>query len=932
MTSPEILIPDSLDSRLHQMSIILSTSQKEEVQKLQPVVILESAQMAPSTSALSSNLLKLLIGQGFSVVKSTLATMPEPADTFFISLIDIDAPLLDHLCEEEFSSLRTLTTKSAGVLWMTHGGLKSGDSLPSHASLVGLFRTIRAEAPHLRLFTLDLSSTIDLCSKVPSDLILRLFNTSFSAQDDPVVDYEYAESDGKLFIPRLVQDETMNTSLVNRTELPTPEMAPLFQPGRPLKMVVGELGLLDTMRFVDRPEMQGPLPADCIDVQILATGLNFVDIMAALGYIPSPSLGAEYSGVVTAVGSAVPEEECHVGQIVVGSAECCIASNVRVHWKMVNEVPKGIAPEAAATCLIAYSTAYFALYDNGRLKPTDTILIHYAAGGLGQAAIQLAQHIGATIYCTVGSLEKKNLIMQQYGIPENQIFNSRDMTFKQGIMRETKGRGVDVILNSTFGEMLRETWNCLADHGIMVEVGKRDILSNNSLEMAPFIRGCTFSALNLAQYTEDSEPHRLRNYQAVVKKVFKLLGDGVITTPYPLQVMDVTEAEEAFRALQSGRFSGKTVLMMNQSAIVPVLPKKKEPLELDPDATYLLAGGLGGIGRSLSNLLENHGAKHIAFVSRSGDANDEASITLEKLHEKGVNAVAYKCDITDRDALEAVLQKCTAEMPPIKGFVNCAMLLKVSFFPQLWTRTNRSQDTIFENMTHSDWVAATGPKIQGSWNMHEILPANLDFFIMLSSTSGIIGNPGQANYAAGNTFQNGLAHHRRRKGLKATSIDLSAVTGIGYLAENSAAYEQRKTLLKMTIKEDEIHHIFLAAIEGVIKGDQEMPPQMTTGIIGGEVLRSLMPVAPWANDSKFILLRKADGLSGSSARGDTALKDAFLVSESIAEAAVIVEMALTARLAKALFINSEDIDIAKPLHSYGGMCFSTLPICESSLC
>jgi KR domain len=206
--------------------------------------------------------------------------------------------------------------------------------------------------------------------------------------------------------------------------------------------------------------------------------------------------------------------------------------------------------------------------------------------------------------------------------------------------------------------------------------------------------------------------------------------------------------------------------------------------------------------------------------------------------------------------------------------------------------------------------------------MHELLPSSLDFFIMLSSTSGIIGNPGQANYAAGNTFQNGLAHYRHRKGLKATSIDLSAVAGIGYLAENSAAYEQRKTLLKMTIKEDEIHHIFLAAIEGIIKGDQEVPPlspQITTGIIGGEVLRSLLPVAPWANDSKFILLRKADGLSGSSGGGDTAMRDALLGLESIAEAAVIVEMALTGRLAKALFINPEDIDIAKPLHSYGGM-------------
>ena len=201
--------------------------------------------------------------------------------------------------------------------------------------------------------------------------------------------------------------------------------------------------------------------------------------------------------------------------------------------------------------------------------------------------------------------------------------------------------------------------------------------------------------------------------------------------------------------------------------------------------------------------------------------------------------------------------------------------------------------------------------------MHELLPNDLDFFIMLSSTSGIIGNPGQANYAAGNTFQNGLAHFRRRNGLKATSIDLSAVAGVGYLAENAVAYESRKNLLKMCIKEEEIQHVFLAAVESIIKDEHEMPPQLTTGIIGGEVLRSLMPETSWANDSKFILLRKADGRSGTVGVADPT-REAFLSSETLAEAAGIVESALVARLAKALFITPEDIDIEKPLHAYGG--------------
>ena len=226
------------------------------------------------------------------------------------------------------------------------------------------------------------------------------------------------------------------------------------------------------------------------------------------------------------------------------------------------------------------------------------------------------------------------------------------------------------------------------------------------------------------------------------------------------------------------------------------------------------------------------------------------------------------------------------------------------------------QDTVFETMSYGDWVAATGPKIQGSWNMHELLPQDLDFFVMLSSTSGIIGNPGQANYAAGNTFQNGLAHYRHRKGLKATSIDLSAVAGVGYLAENAEAYESRSSLKKMQIKESEIHHIFLAAITGTIK-DEPMPAQLTTGIIGGEAIRSLALGQPFARDSKFILLHKADGQSATSTGALDPTREAFISSESLAEAVGVVEMALVAKLAKALFISPEDINVEQPLHAYG---------------
>ncbi|EHK97083.1 putative Lovastatin nonaketide synthase [Glarea lozoyensis 74030] len=899
---PELFWEELSTRPSSKISLLVSTLGKPLVSSAKEVVIIMPEGGTQLVNALASNVEKSLISNGFKVERAFLASNIDPSEKIFLSLMEVEDAVLQAPSEDSYDGIKTILLNSAGVLWVTRGGFLAGTPNPEQSAAIGLFRTLRSELPHLSLFNIDLSLELDITSEIACSLLCSVFKVSMNSDSDKeAVDHEYAESNGTLYIPRLVQDREMNTSLDNRDKAPSPVMDKLFQPQRPMKMQLGEVGLLDTFRFVDRLEYEQPLLPDRVDIEILATGLNFVDVMIALGYVPSSALGAEFSGRITAIGSEVPVDRFHVGQVVVGSTEDCFATHVRVQWKTIQPVPAGMSPEAAASCVIAYTTAYFALYDNGRLKKGDTILIHSAAGGLGQAAVQLAIHVGATVYATVGSTYKKELLMERYGIPENHIFTSRDTTFAKGVMRETKGRGVDVVLNSTYGEMLRQSWLCVADFGIFVEVGKRDILSNNMLEMSPFIRGCTFSAFNLAQYTEESEPHRQDACAAVVRKVFALLGNGDVKPPYPLTVMKITQAEEAFRGLQSGKFAGKIVITYDKDSVVPVMPKKRVALQVSSEGTYLLAGGLGGIGKTLAELLVEHGAKNIAFISRSGDSSDASKEYLEKLRGKNVQAKAYACDITKREDLDITLRELSAEMPEVKGFVHCAMHLK---------------DSVFESMTHENWISASAPKIQGSWNMHELLPESMDFFVMLSSTSGIIGNPGQANYAAGNTFQNALAHHRRNKGMNATSIDLSAVTGIGYLAENAENYDQRNPIMKMQINEKEIHHIFLAAIAGEAN-ESPVPPQLTTGIIGGEVLRSIMESAAWARDSKFMLLRKADGHSAGSGGSEDPTREAFIEAQSLAEASGVVETALVARLAKVLFVSPEDINIEQPLYAYG---------------
>lgn len=481
--------------------------------------------------------------------------------------------------------------------------------------------------------------------------------------------------------------------------------------------------------------------------------------MAAMGQIPTTTLGLEIAGVVTRCGP-----DCTMlkpGMRVVMPRKPSFLTHLRVGEKHFEQVPDDMDLATAASICCVYTTAYVGLITQGRLQKGETILIHAAAGGVGQAVLQMAQWIGAEIYCTVGSNSKKQLLMDRYGVPEDRIFSSRDLTFADGIMRATNGKGVDVVVNSLAGEALRVTWNCIAPFGRFIEVGKRDILGNVGLEMAPFLRQVTFASVNVEAFEEiDSEA-----FLAVWHKVWALVREGVVGPVYPINKFSVNDAEKAFRFMASGAHSGKVVvtaeddvnaqqalqkvlndgapssteaevLAVDERLIVPVMPSKPKEVVLDSSATYVLCGGLGGIGRSTAQMMAEHGAKHLVFLSRSGATKTEHHNLLKDLDKLGVRADALVCDATDAAAVASFVALSEKEGWKIKGLIQCAMVLR---------------DRMFENMTHDDWVQATKAKVQGTKNLSEALPTDMDFFIMLSSLSGVIGNPGQANVSLTST-------------------------------------------------------------------------------------------------------------------------------------------------------------------------------------
>lgn len=398
------------------------------------------------------------------------------------------------------------------------------------------------------------------------------------------------------------------------------------------------------------------------------------------------------------------------------------------------------------------------------------------------------------------------------------------------------------------------------------------------------------------------EAHRLF-YETI-----QLFLSGKIKEIWPLNVVSYSQLEESFRVLQSGKGMGKTILVPQDHAMVRVAPPPLTPSELREDASYIVSGGFGGIGRRTALWMSSHGAKHIIILSRSGAESSIAQRTIKDLEERGTKVYAFACDVTDEALISAVIQECRVTLPPIKGCVQLAMVIS---------------DRKFENMSLKEFQTAVRPKVQGSWHLHCHLPRDMDFFIMFSSVNGVIGNRGQANYAAGNTFQDALAAHRVSLGLPATSLDLGALLSVGYVADNRDRLTSGQTVAGLldSVREDEIHTMLEYHFNPI--GYRERPIQITSAISTAQDYMSRgMPSPTWMYTPLFKHLSTTNS-ANSSGRSNAQSQDdlnisGFLVSATSPEDVnTTIAEAIRAKLSKLLTISIENIDLTKSVSSNG---------------
>ncbi|RFU36270.1 hypothetical protein B7463_g122, partial [Scytalidium lignicola] len=885
-------------------SVLVSTVRDDPVPSQSiPTLIIEPTTKSENLQNLIASLERKLLEAGSHSRLSTLGNIPQKlSDYMCIILLEFDRPMLAEIKDEEFDSIKRLMLTAKGVLWVTKGGTMDSP-VPEANMVVGLARSIRAEQPSALLSTLDFSSEAGLAP----ENIYNIFRYMLARQmtlDPYSRDYEFTERNGAIFISRLEEYKAVNNMVTLHSSTQS-SLIPFKQSKGALKMEIKMPGLLDTLQFTEDLKISQPLLDDEVEIEVKATGVNFIDIMVAMGKVPGV-LGNECTGIVTRVGRNVtkftPGDRVWTG--VLGAYK----SYVRCHESLFQMIPDEMSYETAASIVVIYMTAYYSLFEIARMRKGESILIHAAAGGVGQAAIVLAKTLDAEIFVTVSSDKKKKLLMDHYNILEDHIFNSRDLTFAKGIMRITNNRGVDVVLNSLSGEALRLSFHCLSMYGRFIEMGKTDILGNTGLDMAPFLRNVTFSSVNVALIIDKDRSTTSR----IFAEMAALMHKGVFKEIHPVTVYDYSDIEKVFRIMQTGAHVGKLVLRPTEDSVVPVDPMSQFSATFDPNASYLLVGGLGGLGRSIARWMVENGAKNLIFISRSGSQKPEAQVIENKLRKAGATTAVYACDISDRDVLRTVLNNCNQNMPPIKGVIQGAMVL---------------QDSLFEKMTADQFRVAIRPKVQGSWNLHELLPQNLDFFTMLSSSAGIIGSRGQGNYAAGNTYEDSLAAYRRGQGLAASTIDLGLILDVGYVAENAEALENVKRWGFVGIPEQEFLRILRGAIASSKPSSAEnLPGQFTTGIGTGGVIQSNNggDYPYYFSDARFSHLRNLDikpnATTGPGGRSNGEAQNLYSQLEnakSIAGAQDIISAAFIGKICKLLLVPVDDISPSKPLNEYG---------------
>ncbi len=635
------------------------------------------------------------------------------------------------------------------------------------------------------------------------------------------------------------------------------------------------------------------LEADEVEIEPVATGLNFRDVMYAMGLLSDEAVetgfagatvGMELSGCVTRVGTGVTNFKA--GDAVLGFAPASFATRVVTRAGAVTRKPASMTFEEAATVPTTFFTAWYALVELARVREGDRVLVHGGAGGVGIAAIQLARLLGAEVYATAGSREKREFV-RLLGV--DRVFDSRSLAFADQVRDATGGAGVDVVLNSLAGEAMVRSIDTLRPFGRFLELGKRDFYENSRIGLRPFRNNISYFGIDADQLMGALPELTTRLFEAVMQR----FADGVLH-PLPYRLFPAARVEEAFRYMQQARQIGKVLVGYPAGTPAPTRGASQAgALRCDGSGAYLVIGGTGGLGFATARWMVARGARHVTLASRSGKLNDAALAEVARWHDEfGVQTHVVSCDVTNAAAVQALVAQIAARGTPLKGMLHSAMHI---------------DDGLVRNLDDARFEAVLAPKLAGAWNLHRAtLDCALDFFVVYSSATTALGNPGQSSYVAANSFLEALVETRRAANLPGTFMAWGPLDDVGFLARNEKTREALQSRIGgASISSDEA----LVALERVL----------VAGGAGEAVVRldwqALSRGMPAAGARRYAALRTRNANEPASDGGQPLRGRVAALPH--AEALALVEETLRTQIARILHLAPEKVELERSVLDMG---------------
>ncbi|KAH8430928.1 uncharacterized protein LDX57_008592 [Aspergillus melleus] len=895
----DIEVPGQENTRRRYSSIMISTAVPEQARLAEPshdLYLVRNGNVAAQGEIAQS----VQDQQASSIY--TLAEIAEveiPTTAVVVFFLEVQDVLLDGVSPQDFKLLQSVLLRTHSTLWITQP--TDDEQIPRQHLVDGLARSLGSEDSNRKLVTLALNKSNTV--RRSTDFILQLI-TNIQRSTVESLETHYAVKNDLLCVPRITLNRLMSESIALNAQPHVKETLTLG-PETSISLRVRPPGGIENLEYLEDTLTEVDLGPNEVIVQVKAFGLTLREHLIATGELNERGLGTECAGVVFKAGTDI--------QLQPGDSVCAIGlsmarSFIRVTAGAVAPIPSRVSFATAPSLPTALWLAYYTLWNVARLNKGETVLVHGFASSFSQVAVQLAVELGARVLVTARSVSKRDLLCQKLGLSQSIIFVPDDPSTCGRINKITKGQGVDVVVGSLSDMNTPDYSQCLAAGGRVVDIGLKRSENTSIPQLKSRGLNGSYSSVNLADLLRHNPALVYRTFQQAVNLWYQLR----LNFPLPLHSFSAAEVNSAFQHFRDRDTVGKRVVELTDGETIEITCASRPKYSFEPRASYIIAGGLGGLGRSSARRMVSRGARHLILLSRSGPKTTAARELVNDLESQGVSVATPKVDNSDFKSLKEVLDDLSQTMPPIRGCIQATLDLR---------------DGLFSNMQFDDWITPLKAKVAGSWNLHKILPSDLDFMILSSSVNGVFGSPGQANYAAGNTFNDALAEHRLRKGQKAVSLDLGSLITEGVVAESPVimAFVRRfGHLMEIT------HEELLTVLDHYCNPDLPiLSPDQARAIVGiklpAEMIANGLELHHFIRRPLFshlfrVQLRGAETDSSASAIATAGTIDrpaALKAVTSCSEAMQLVTEWTCTKLGLILGIPVSELDLNKPVHTYG---------------